>query len=153
MNIEYRKANQNDNLEKLAELIYIVDPYIYPYWFSNLQNCKNELTNLILDEGFIFNINTTYVAVNKNNEEIINEELNTLLNAKLLIPKNIIELVKRESAYINKGKEETTYTFEINDNNIKYEVLISINNEKITNIKAYNENFEYNMLVDFDKQG
>ena len=71
MNIEYRKATKNDNIEKIAELIYIVDPYIYPYWFSNIQNCKEELSKLILEDNFIFNINTTYIAINKDTEEIL----------------------------------------------------------------------------------
>ena len=31
-----RKANKNDDLERISELIYNVDPYIYPYWFENL---------------------------------------------------------------------------------------------------------------------
>jgi len=134
----------NYNL-KINDINYKLEGKVQNNILNGYLDNNTEIRKITIKENNIYEI--------KNNEEIINEKLNTLLNAKLLIPKNIIELVKRESAYINKGKEETTYTFEINDNNIKYEVLISINNEEITNIKAYNENFEYNLLVDFDKQG
>ena len=97
MNIEYRKTNQNDNLEKLAELIYIVDPYIYPYWFSNLQNCKNELSKLILEEGFIFNINTTYIAVNKDNNEIIG--IAQIVSYKTNLDYDYSELIMKDPNY------------------------------------------------------
>lgn len=120
---------------------------------------EGKIENNILSAYFDNNIeikkiniqeNTIYEI--KNNKQLFNEELNNLIYAKLLIPKNIIDIVKKESAYINKGIEETTYTFKINDNNIKYEIIISINAEKITNIKVYNEVFEYNMNVSFDKK-
>lgn len=42
-----RKANKNDNLERIAELIYNVEPYIYPYWFENLENCKKYYQSLL----------------------------------------------------------------------------------------------------------
>lgn len=70
-NITIRKANKNDNLEQISELIYNTDPYIYPYWFKSLDNCKKILPKLILQDNFIFNINTIYIAINNNNNEII----------------------------------------------------------------------------------
>lgn len=66
-----RKANPNDNLERISELIYNVDPYIYPYWFENLENCKKVLPKLILEDNFIFNIETIYIAINSDNNEIV----------------------------------------------------------------------------------
>jgi len=66
-----RKANKNDDLERISELIYNVDPYIYPYWFGNLENCKKVLPKLILEDNFIFNIETTYIAINSDNNEIV----------------------------------------------------------------------------------
>ena len=134
----------NYNL-KINDINYKIEGKVQNNILNGYLDNNTEIKKITIKENNIYEI--------KNNEEIINEELNTLLNAKLLIPKNIIEIVKNESAYINKGIEETTYIFEINDNNIKYEVIISINKEIISNIKVYNENFEYNMLVDFDKQG
>lgn len=104
---------------------------------------NTEIKKIIIKENTIYEI--------KNNEELVNEEINNIINAKLIIPKNIIDIVKNSSAYINKGSEETTYTFEITDNNIKYEVVITIIEEKITNIEVSNEEIEYNMLVNFDK--
>lgn len=70
-NIVIRKANQNDDLERISELIYNVDPYIYPYWFENLENCKKVLPKLILEDNFIFNIETIYIAINSDNNEIV----------------------------------------------------------------------------------
>lgn len=55
-----RKANKNDDLERILELIYNVDPYIYPYWFKNLENCKKVLPKLILEDNFIFNMKTHF---------------------------------------------------------------------------------------------
>ena len=66
-----RKANKNDDLERISELIYNVDPYIYPYWFGNLENCKKILPKLILEDNFIFNIETIYIAINSENNEIV----------------------------------------------------------------------------------
>ena len=48
-----RKANKNDDLERISELIYNVDPYIYPYWFETLENCKKVLPKLILEDNFV----------------------------------------------------------------------------------------------------
>ena len=64
-----RKANKNDDLERISELIYNVDPYIYPYWFENLENCKKILPKLILEDNFIFNIETIYIAINCDNND------------------------------------------------------------------------------------
>ena len=36
--MEFRKANEDDNLEEIAELLYLTDQYIYPYWFGSLEN-------------------------------------------------------------------------------------------------------------------
>lgn len=69
--ITIRKANKNDNLEQISELIYNTDPYIYPYWFESLDNCKKILPKLILEDNFIFNINTIYIAIHNETNEII----------------------------------------------------------------------------------
>ena len=66
-----RKANKTDNLKQISELIYNTDPYIYPYWFESLNNCKKILPKLILEDNFIFNINTIYIAINNETNEII----------------------------------------------------------------------------------
>ena len=66
-----RKATKEDNLEKISELLYYTDPYIYPYWFKTLDNCKKELTPLLLEDKFFFNINNLYIAINKENNEIV----------------------------------------------------------------------------------
>ena len=60
--IVIRKAKKDDNLEKISELIYNTDPYIYPYWFKSLNNCVKELSPLLLEDKFFFNINNLYVA-------------------------------------------------------------------------------------------
>jgi len=140
---DLENADINYNL-KINNMTYKLEGKLENNLLTGYFDNNNEIKKIVIKENSIYEI--------KNNEELVNEELNTLINAKLLLPINIIEIVKNESAYINKGIEETTYTFEINDNNIKYEVVISITEEKITNIKVFNEKIEYNMLVDFDKQ-
>lgn len=68
---EFRKANSNDNLLEIAELLYNTDPYIYPYWFGSLDNCLNVLPKLLLEEKFFFNVNNLYVLIDKANKKII----------------------------------------------------------------------------------
>lgn len=66
MNMEFRKAKISDNLEKISELLYYTDDYIYPYWFGSVENCRKELTPLLTQEKFFFNINNIYVAIQNN---------------------------------------------------------------------------------------
>lgn len=70
LNLKIRKASIEDDLSKIAELLYKTDPYIYPYWFETLENCKKELSELIKQDKFIFNINNIYI--------VIDEEKNTI---------------------------------------------------------------------------
>ena len=70
-NLIIRKPTKDDNLEKISELLYNTDKYIYPYWFESLENCKEELTPLLLEDKFFFNINNLFIAINKENNDII----------------------------------------------------------------------------------
>ena len=70
-NLLVRKPNEKDNLEKISELLYDTDKYIYPYWFETLENCKKELTPLLLEDKFFFNIQNLYITVNVENNDII----------------------------------------------------------------------------------
>ncbi len=67
MNINFRKATTSDNLEKIAELLYYTDDYIYPYWFGNVDNCRKELAPLLVQDKFFFNVNNLYIAIQNNN--------------------------------------------------------------------------------------
>lgn len=145
---EIIKVHDLENVEinynlKINNYIYKLEGKIENNILSGYLDNNTEIKKIIIKENTIYEI--------KKNEEIVNEEINNIINAKLIIPKNIIDIVKNSSVYINKGSEETTYTFEITDNNIKYEVVITIIEEKITNIEVSNEEIEYNMLVNFDK--
>ena len=66
-----RKATRADDLIRISELIYGVDPYIYPYWFNSLEECKKILPKLLLQDKFIFNIDTFYLAIDQIKERII----------------------------------------------------------------------------------
>lgn len=69
--MEFRKTNEDDNLEEIAELLYLTDQYIYPYWFGSLENCKRELPALLLEDKFFFNINNLFIMKDVNNNKII----------------------------------------------------------------------------------
>ena len=69
--IVIRRARDGDDLERIAELIYKTDAYIYPYWFESVENCKNILPNFIKQDGFIFNLKNIDVAVKKDSNEIL----------------------------------------------------------------------------------
>ena len=71
LDLKIRKANFNDNLKEIAELIYYTDDYIYPYWFETVDKCREELSVLLVEENFFFNINNLYVAVDKLNNKIV----------------------------------------------------------------------------------
>ena len=101
------------------------------------------ITKIILKENNIFKIS--------NDIESVDEDLNSNLISYFLLPKNIINLVENESSSINKGKELKTYEFNINYNNVNYEIKIIIKKDTITNINIKNEHLEYNMEIDFDK--
>ena len=66
-----RKATIEDNLKDIAELIYSTDDYIYPYWFETIEKCREELSVLLVEENFFFNINNLYVAVDEVNDKIV----------------------------------------------------------------------------------
>ena len=66
-----RKPTKEDKLEKISELLYKTDPFIYPYWFETLENCINELTPLLVEDKFFFNISNLYVALNREDNEIV----------------------------------------------------------------------------------
>lgn len=70
-NLIIRKVKKEDNLEKISELLYKTDEYIYPYWFGNLDNCIKELTPLLTEEKFFFNINNLYIAIEQNTNTIV----------------------------------------------------------------------------------
>ena len=57
--------------EEIAELLYRTDQYIYPYWFGSLENCKRELSGLLVEDKFFFNVNNLYIVIDKVNNKII----------------------------------------------------------------------------------
>ncbi len=67
-----RRAKKTDNMAEIATLIYQTDPYIYPYWFENdINKAIDFLSDKILMEGFVFNYNNLYVAVDKSTSKIV----------------------------------------------------------------------------------
>lgn len=70
--IEFRRANLNDNLDDIAELIYKTDPYIYPFWFNNnIEEAKKYLKQLLTRPNNLFNIDNLYVAYDKTINHIV----------------------------------------------------------------------------------
>lgn len=60
--IEFRPLSLNDDLMKVAELLYSSDNYIYPYLFdNNLSVAKNVLVNMIKNDT-IYNYKNIHVA-------------------------------------------------------------------------------------------
>lgn len=69
--IDVRKATAEDDLQKISELLYETDPYIYPYWFGSLENCKKELPSYLVEDKFFFNVNHLYVGISNTTNEIV----------------------------------------------------------------------------------
>ena len=68
---EFRKANNMDNLEDISELLYRTDQYIYPYWFGSLENCRRELSKLLVEDKFFFNVNNLYIMIDNQVNKIV----------------------------------------------------------------------------------
>lgn len=61
--ITFRKLRLTDDLEKVAELIYNTDPYIFPYEYEgNLDKAKAILVNMIKGDT-LYNYENIYVAI------------------------------------------------------------------------------------------
>lgn len=70
--IIFRRANLNDNLEQIAELVYFTDPFIYPFWFNNsIKKAQKFLPKLMKEEGHLFSIDNFYIAYDKQTKEIV----------------------------------------------------------------------------------
>lgn len=104
---------------------------------------SDDITKILLKDNNIYIIN--------NNIETVDETLNSELISYFLLPKNIINLVENERTYINKEKDLTTYEYNINYNNINYDIKITLNKDTIENINITNASIEYIMEFDFDK--
>lgn len=63
MNMEFRKATLNDDLAKISELLYYTDDYIYPYWFETVDNCREKLPALLVQDKFFFYVDHLYLAL------------------------------------------------------------------------------------------
>ncbi len=58
-----RKCNSDDNLERIAELIYNTDRYIYPTAFGDVETAKKILPNLMIRENSIFSLKNVKIAL------------------------------------------------------------------------------------------
>ena len=64
--MQIRRAEKNDNFEDIGELIYLTDPYIYPYWFNNsIEEAKSIFVKLLCREC-VFNYKNCIVAIKDN---------------------------------------------------------------------------------------
>ena len=120
--IYFRRANKDDTMEEISELIYDTDPYIYSFWFNNdKEKCIEFFKEEMLKEGFIFNYNNLYVAYDKTQNKIVGvicaidksvnleynyEELQNINDYyKITIKEYIIPIEKKKKNYDN----ETIY--------------------------------------------
>lgn len=92
-----RKPTPDDNLEKIAELLYNTDPYIYPYWFETLDKCKKELPPLLLEENFFFSLKNLFITIDSSNNEIIG--VVCILDKTVNLDYDYSELKKKNERY------------------------------------------------------
>lgn len=97
LQIDFRKATIDDNLEEISELLYLTDEYIYPYWFGNLENCKKELPELIIQEKFFFNVNNLYIGIDQSNGKIVG--LVCIVDKNVDLSYDYSELIKHNDRY------------------------------------------------------
>lgn len=63
MNIHIQKASIFDDFERIAQLIFGTDEYIYPFWFEDDPRPMDTLAKLIGIQGSIFYYDHIFVAV------------------------------------------------------------------------------------------
>lgn len=82
----------------------------------------------------------------KMDEEISNENLFGEINYKILLNDKLIDIIKK-SAGIKIDGDTIIYKYEnVNIDGITYKVEVSINNEKISTIKLYNDTITYDIV-------
>lgn len=91
------------------------------------------------------NNDTIYNVVN--NYENIDAELNAILIKEFLLPQKIIDLVTNQTAFIEKQENIAKYTYNINYNDVNYNIKITNNFSAITSITITNELVEYNLEI------
>ena len=85
--LEIRKAKQTDNLNEIAKLIYLTDPYIYPYWFN-----KNNLEMLF--QAKLKNWLMICKKIHKKKNKKHNMTKNTDLSVFFLLPHHFEFIIK-----------------------------------------------------------
>lgn len=66
-NVVIRKLCEDDDFMQVAKLIYLTDPYIYPYWFDSVEDGQKVICEMI-NLPTIYNKNNITVAVMPNGE-------------------------------------------------------------------------------------
>lgn len=67
MALTFSRVEKNDDYIKIAELIYLTDPYLYPDLFGNLENAKILIPILMNDSKSTFYYQYLYVAKSDTN--------------------------------------------------------------------------------------
>lgn len=60
--ITFRKVSSYDDLSQVAKLIYLTDPYIYPYWSPDQDKFIEFITPWMSAKNFIFHYHNIYAA-------------------------------------------------------------------------------------------
>lgn len=115
--MEIRKLSIKDDFEQVGELIYLTDPYIYPYWFQNNIDEAKKMFNILIRKNTIFNYKNCIVAIENKKiiglilsvakENKITDKLESLkkisFNYRYVIEKyisKIYKLYKKDTIYI-----------------------------------------------------
>lgn len=114
--MEIRQATLDDDLNKIAELIYNTDIYIYPYWFKKTPNYVDVLIDIMKTEGTIFYYKNIYIAVEEKKVLGIlvcfdnNTNLNSTYHKWIHINKNFNYTINKYLlALVNHRKEDYVY--------------------------------------------
>ena len=115
MGLTVSRVVKTDNFEKIAELIYITDPYLYPDLFGSLEQAKKLLPVLLLDPKSTFYYKYLYVA--KLDNEIVG--VVSIVPDKVEWKFNIIRMAYLECGFtMNEAVHEVNKYFEDTFNRI-----------------------------------
>lgn len=149
--LSYKEIIENSNKDVFDIKYNLVNNDFTTTLTGQIKN--NILTGFLEGNESILKItvkdNTIYNIIN--NEETYDEVLNNQYLSYFLIPQNIFNLVNNQKAYIEKNEEESSYTYNINYNDVQYEIILKTDLKYVKHIIINNNTIKYDLELLIDK--
>lgn len=153
--MEIRRLSNKDDFEQVGELIYLTDPFIYPYWFKNDMGEAKKVLSKLIAKRTVFNYRNCIIAI----EDRKTIGLILILTKENKMTDNLENLKKINFNYKYVIEKYIEKTYEFYDSDIVYIMCVCVlpefRNHKIASkmmdflIKKYkNRKFYLEVLSD-----